>query len=31
MMGVVEKERDKEEGWNGREMVSFIFILLLYG
>ena len=30
MMGVVEKERDKEEGWKGREMVSFIFILL-YG
>ena len=30
MMGVVEKERDKEEGWKGREMV-IIFILLLYG
>ena len=29
MMGVVEKDRDREEGWMGREMGSFIFILLL--
>jgi len=27
-MGVVKKERDIEERWKGREMSSFIFILL---
>ena len=31
VMGVVEKERDREERWKGREMSSFIFILLFYG
>ena len=31
VMGVVEKERDREERWKGREMSSFIFILLFDG
>ena len=31
VMGVVEKEKDREERWKGREMSSFIFILLFDG
>ena len=31
VVGVVEKEGDREKRWKGREMSSFIFILLFDG